>query len=288
MASIDKALKDVKNKHMNTDPVTKEYFQSGIIYMYGGDVRAFLDNSDYVDPDAVTQNQRVRYSGYLLRFDAKTTALSLDNICNGIGSNPTYKLMRLKLPTGTSSITFAGSAGGTYTELSNIDSEAATNGFCGSNNPGGIYFRKEDRGGETFYNFNWGGSDGFTGKIPEGYWDLVLGSGSNEKLIGRFDLATSDPIYPADMGASAGRPKLYIPSFSIVTNSDNVITSIGMKLYLWNTETHSWGEVTDLSIFSKEAKFVNVTLTDFNCQGQQNDTITFTAPATGNIYTQVI
>jgi hypothetical protein len=87
--------------------------------------------------------------------------------------------------------------------------------------------------------FNWGGSDGYQSPLPAGKWTLKY----NGTTVGLYDLAAASPVRD-------GKSRVYMPSVK-VTASNNVISKIEVRFYLYNKTSQSYDVVTDLQAFKK-------------------------------------
>lgn len=131
-------------------------------------------------------------------------------------------------------------------------------------------------------NFNWGTGYGFYGEIPSGFWDLKLKTGAEEKLIGRFDLASGYPMRTVD---ASTYPVIYMPMIKLQRDTNKRLTSVEIKWNMWNPSKSSFEEVTDLTLFKSLIERVSVAVDDHTETGNADGENFYPEfPASGNVF----
>jgi len=93
--------------------------------------------------------------------------------------------------------------------------------------------------------------------LPSGIWRFAKVSGGTRTELARFDLGEAMPMNAAGISTE------YIPVPRINLGSDNLISSIEVKFYLYDEITGSYAEVIDQSILRDEIYDVELWLQDY-------------------------
>ncbi len=91
--------------------------------------------------------------------------------------------------------------------------------------------------------------------MPDGTWSLKLGG----EKVAAFDLAAASPF------DAEGKPKIYIPSIRIHKGTNNKITKVEMKWFLFDRTTGAFALVTNLTAFKRSLEEqVTLAVTDYS------------------------
>ena len=262
LAATDEPLRRARNLYMNTDPKSGLYVNNSPVFMFRGRLQAALSsqNPEVIWKDSGVTTWTTNYLGYILSFTSNDERLTQAAVCGA-----SAKILKLKIPSGQAGIAHASDANTLYTELTNSGSTANGTDKCQSVSNAGLYFKVEDvlNNGTNvkMANFNWGGGDGFLGRIPTGYWDITL----NDEPVARFDLAAA---YPMNDTVSPARPIVYIPGLKLKINaSTRAIENAQIKMFRWSDEDKAFREEPDLNAFKIAASNVTFTLEDYSHSG---------------------
>lgn len=105
--------------------------------------------------------------------------------------------------------------------------------------------------------FNWGGSDGYQSPLPAGKWTLKY----NGTTVGLYDLAAASPVRD-------GASRVYMPSVK-VTESNNLISKVEVRFYLYNKTSKAYEVVTDLQAFRKVVTSLFIDLNVYSSAGNR-------------------
>ncbi len=105
--------------------------------------------------------------------------------------------------------------------------------------------------------FNWGGSDGYQSPLPAGKWTLKY----NGTTVGLYDLAAAWPVRD-------GASRVYMPSVK-VTASNNVISKVEVRFYLYNKTSKAYDVVTNLQAFRKVVSSLFIDLNIYSTGGNR-------------------
>jgi hypothetical protein len=252
VAKTDDSIKHVKNKWANTT-ADGVYWDSKPYITFSGALQD-MDGA-YSDPSAVPYHG---FGVYLSTNDARAT---FDDTCASATGDQPVTIIKITPP---EALNFEEEDRSTTPPsaveiLSNEDvgapeGTADSYRYCGASHgqwSKGMYYGS-DHGDQTLgFNF---GAGGYAGKMPEGAWTLTV----NDEPTAKFDMASAHPL-DAD-----GNPTVYVPAAKVTTNDDGVITQVDLKLYLWDTATSAFVQVTDTTAFTKAVGRVQGGMTDYS------------------------
>jgi hypothetical protein len=222
LADATKALKSLKNAHMNADWRAEPFY----LWTYSGAVDSLLD--------AYADISKLDYLGTGFYLGSQTpTPFTFEDICS-----TTPKALHFVAPTAVDIRQVDASPVPVTTFVNtNVAESDPVDGarVCMGNDTGGFYARED---GTHDFMVNYGGGGSIMGAIPAGLWKLNY----DGTEVGRFDLAAATPLDAND------KPTVFIPSLKIIT-ADSKMTGAVVEFYRWNgTEM---AKITDLTPLKK-------------------------------------
>ncbi len=248
LAGLSSPLKGAKNTYVNQDGYTTTPYFAWIGSRAA--VASSISQNSFTAVDDVNPGT----AGFGIYFSAQTTSAPLLNDACGasFGTTGGYTLQPpvaiKKNPGSQDSTPPANMPSLTMLDSSNNSGKAAStatpNRFaCAQGGSPTIYIYGYREGATTdnvtVSGFNWGGSDGYQSPLPAGKWTLRY----NGTTVGLYDLAAASPVRD-------GASRVYMPSVK-VTASNNVISKVEVRFYLYNKTSQAYEVVTDLQAFRK-------------------------------------
>ncbi len=264
LAGLSSPLKGAKNTYVNQDGYTTTPYFAWIGSRAA--VASSISDGSFTAADAVSPGT----VGFGIYFSSQTTnAPLLKDACGaGFGTTGGYTLqppVPIKKNPGPQDSTPPESMPSlTMLDSSNNSGSATASGTanrfqCAQGGSPTIYIYGY-REGATADNvnvsgFNWGGSEGYQSPLPAGKWTLRY----NGSTVGLYDLAAASPVRD-------GTSRVYMPSIR-VTASNNVISKVEVRFYLYNKTSQTYNLVTDLQAFRKVVSSLFIDLNVYGSSG---------------------
>lgn len=240
LADSSRALKMVKNKHMN-DKWSVDPF-----YFWKSNVA----KADVVDKFSDINLNTYHGYGFYVPSEGDQ-GLTYEDLCGD-------KTIKLTPPEALTEKDWSGTVRA-VAEYSNAGSTKSTQGdskICQGN---GFYGRQDNRSEGLSYMLNFG-TGGSIQSSPEGLWKMTI----DGTEVGRYDLALTSPMVD-------GKPAVLLPQAKFTTSGGN-ITGVEVQLFRWNGTAYE--QVTDMAPVKKLFSEFSASITRTSDNGEARTRLT--------------
>jgi hypothetical protein len=250
-AKVDSVARHVKNIYANRND-QGIYYSAQPFYIIDGDATDAL--AQFSDVTAMSPSSPDS-GGFGIYFRSNDSKVELSKIC-AASSDANHVRIDIIPPADVKDGENSSTVYSTSNPMSNQDVTGLSQSSNGQNCQGGTFFAS----GDGSFNV---GAGGFGSKMPDGKWVVNV----DQQKVATFDLASAKPF------DSQGKSTIYMPSVKISSGSDQKITTIEVKWFVYSRESSTYVELENLEGFNLNTKNLSIEISDYTAPSGQAESV---------------
>jgi hypothetical protein len=250
-AKVDSVARHVKNIYANRNE-QGIYYSAQPFYIIDGDATDAL--AQFSDASTLSPSSPDS-GGFGIYFRSNDSKVELSKIC-AASSDANHVRIDIIPPADVKDGENSSTVYSTSNPMSNQDVTGLSQSSNGQNCQGGTFFASGDG------SFNVGGG-GFGAKMPDGKWILNV----EQQKVATFDLASASPF------DSEGKPTIYMPSVKISSGTDQKITTIEVKWFVYSRQSSTYVELENLEAFDLNTKNFSIEISDYDYNSESKSVL---------------